>query len=385
MKRLSFILITMILAVIFTGNSCWSQAVTNLKMGGRLYNDWTWMSAEDDLKKVTGNLVDGTEFRTARFFTSGTLYGNIDFKLQFDFAGSDPDFKDVYFGLKAKCPLTGVPLYIKAGHFKEPFSLEQLTSNRYITFMERSITDSPFTPGRNTGLQISGSHFENYLTFAAGVFSDADSYGNADTEGGYNITARVTGLPLCSDDGEKLLHLGLSGSYRNPVGKGTVSYDGGPEAHLAPDLVDTTFAADNALHIVGEAAVVFGPLSLQTEVFSASVSSNVAKDPSFIGYYAQVSYFITGEHRPYKSGAFSRVKPNTNFGEGGIGALELAVRYSGLDLEEVVKSGGELSNLTVGLNWHLNPNARVMVNYNRSDFKDVGVANILGTRLQIDF
>ena len=124
---------------------------------------------------------------------------------------------------------------------------------------------------------------------------------------------------------------------------------------------------------------------LQGEVFSTSVKSSTLKDPSFLSYYAQTSFFITGEHRPYKLGVFTGVEPETSFGNGGFGALELAARYSHLDLDDDVINAGKLSDITFGINWYLNSHSRIMLNYVRSDLVDVGVANILGMRLQVDF
>ena len=61
------------------------------------------------------------------------------------------------------------------------------------------------------------------------------------------------------------------------------------------------------------------------------------------------------------------------------------MRYSGLDLTDGVVAGGELNDVTLGLNWYLNAHSRAMVNYIWSDLKDVGVANILFVRFQVDF
>ncbi len=63
---------------------------------------------------------------------------------QYDFAGGDADFKDVYVGLK-KLPGVGT---LKVGHFKEAFGLEELTSSKYITFIERSLPTEAFAPSR---------------------------------------------------------------------------------------------------------------------------------------------------------------------------------------------------------------------------------------------
>jgi phosphate-selective porin OprO/OprP len=115
---------------------------------------------------------------------------------------------------------------------------------------------------------------------------------------------------------------------------------------------------------------------------------NGATSPDFDGFYIQGSYFLTGEHRKYKTstGAFDRVKPKENFSSAsGTGAWEVAARYSQIDLNEGSVTGGRLRNVTVGLNWHLNPNMRIMWNYIRADLSGVGKASLFLMRFQIDF
>ena len=70
------------------------------KLGGRIMNDWGWFSENSAIKRVIGDQVDGTEFRRARLYIAGEIYNNIGFKAQYDFAGGDVDFKDVYLELK---------------------------------------------------------------------------------------------------------------------------------------------------------------------------------------------------------------------------------------------------------------------------------------------
>ena len=116
--------------------------------------------------------------------------------------------------------------------------------------------------------------------------------------------------------------------------------------------------------------------------------SSSSSDPTFDGFYIQASYFLTGEQRNYKTstGAFDRVRPKENYHYGaGRGAWEVAARYSQIDLTDDSVSGGELKDLTLGLNWYLNPNMRMMWNYIRSHLDDVGDSDLLLMRLQIDF
>lgn len=353
-----------------------------LKVGGRVQNDWLWISEDKDLKADVGEQEDGTEFRRVRLYFEGLIYGNTEYKLQLDFAGGDADLKDVYLGL------LDFPIgKLRFGHFKEPFSLEELTSSKYITFLERALPNA-FAPSRNAGFMLHSSAFEDRMTWAAGVFRDTDDYGEDVDDGGYNVTGRVTALPVYEDNGASLLHLGAAYSYRNP--DDALRYRERPEAHLTSRFVDTgTFASDRVDLWGLEAAWVNGPLSLQAEYIRADADrTGTGSDVDFDGYYVQASYFLTGEHRNYKtsSGAFSRVKPKNNFRfGGGPGAWEVAFRYSELDLDDKDITGGRLENMTAGLNWHLNPNMRIMWNYVHADKEDVGEADMLLMRLQVDF
>jgi phosphate-selective porin OprO/OprP len=347
----------------------------SFKLGGRIMNDWFGGSLDSELESAVGELESGTEFRRARLYLSGTIYGNVIFKAQYDFAGGDADFKDMYLGVKG----LGVLGTVKIGHFHEPFSLETRTSSKYITFLERALPVA-FSPERNTGIGFK-NHVGKRFTYGAGVYREADGYGEgAGTEGGYSITARITGLPLYSG-GDRLLHLGVSLSHRAPAEK-ELRYRERPELHMADRFVDTGTIADvdSVLLSCVELALVMGSFSLQGEQITAAVSSAPAGDPSFSAYYVQASFFLTGEHRRYKTslGSFSRIKVERN-------AVELAVRYSAIDLTDGEIAGGEMSDITAGINWYLNPNTRFMLNYVRADVDGSGTADLFGVRFQIDF
>jgi phosphate-selective porin OprO/OprP len=294
-----------------------------LKIGGRLMTDWLWSSEDTKIKQYVGEQEDGVEIRRARLYFSGLIYDNVEYKLQFDFAGGDADLKDAYLGL------TDFPLgKLRMGHFKEPFSLEELTSSKYITFLERALPNI-FAPSRNTGFMLHNTASDERTTTAIGMFRSTDDYGEDVDDGGYNITGRVTALPIYEDKGANLLHLGAAYSYRNP--DDSIRYRQRPEAHLTDRFVDTgTFAGDQVDLVGLEAAWVNGPLSLQGEYMMASADRlGSGSDVDFDGYYVQASYFLTGEHRKYKTteGAFSRTKPKKNYSAaGGSGAWEIKAR-----------------------------------------------------------
>ena len=352
-----------------------------LKIGGRLMTDWTWISEDEDIKSDVGEQEDGVEVRRARMYFSGSIYDNINYKLQIDFAGAEVTFKDAYI------ELTDFPLgKLKMGNFYEPFSLETVTSSKYITFIERGLP-TVFSPERQTGFMLHDTHYDGRVYTAVGVFRETDGSGENIDDGGYHITGRITGLPIYENNGKSLLHVGAAYSMRNPDDSLRIRQR--PEAHLTDRFVDTgTIASDNYDLLGLEAAWVNGPFSLQSEYMTANVDRMNASDVSFNGYYVQASYFLTGEHRPYKTSeaAFSRVKPINNYKRGaGKGAWELKLRYSGLDLNHKDINGGELNNITTGVNWYLNPNTKVMWDYINADADNTGSSDMFMMRLQFDF
>ena len=382
----------------------------HIEFGGRIMTDFAfWASEDDEVEAVVGDpLDDYIEFRRARLFTSGKLYsGTATYKAQYDFSGGDPEFKDVKMGFPK---LLGGFANVTVGHQKEPFSLEEQTSSKYITFMERGAPHA-FSPGRNTGVRLGNAVLNERVTWAAGVFDDTGDFGEDMGDGDWASTARLTAAPLYADDGAKVVHLGVAGSLRSNDGDET-GWDRVPEVHDAPDFVDTgDIMADDTTLLGLESAVVYGPFSVQGEWMQADADTDndpFFDDPSVDGWYVYASYFLTGEHRPYDTGdgAFGRLKPKNNaFEDGGLGAWELGVRLSSIDLTNGLvtpedpdgfgplpapapKTPGELDNVTVGLNWYLNPNTRIMFNYVVADLERAEVdedVSAFMTRFQIDF
>ncbi len=369
-----------------------------LKIGGRIMNDWAVYSTDKALRRQFGRIGHGTELRRARLYMEGSVYGNITYKFQYDFASSDP-FKDAYIQLK-KVPLAG---NFTVGHFKEPFSLEEMNSSKYMPFMERSLPNV-FARGRNLGVLLNRAFMEKRATAALGFFREgnpADTSTTFGNSGTYHATTRLTLLPWYQEKGCQLLHLGLSYRHAFHDTSNTRRWRQRPEAHLGPRLVETPrFRVEDVDYFNPEVALVYGPASLQFEWMSALIDRPAADDIQYDGFYVFGSFFLTGENRAYKtsSGAFDRVKPKNNFDwQGGYGALELAARYSLLDLNDEDMNGGELRNFTFGVNWYLNPNVRFMLNYVRAMLDEddcyykgglgdhCGDADIVQARLQVDF
>ncbi len=405
-----------------------------IRIGGRVLADGGNIDANDELQAAFPGL-DGYEadFRSLRISASGTIralsaikkegetsegvlptirgrvtsyapYDVLEFKFQIEFANVQ-EIKDNW----VRFPRIPFLRHLRFGHLREPFSLEDLTPLTNTTFMERALPNQAFAIGRNMGIRYDKAILDERMTVGAGWFLNTGSFedvGEATDRiseaNGFNITARVTGLPWYDEEAARLLHLGLSYSHGVRDDKDeddSVGFRTRPETLLTDDrLVDTGgFLADRLNRINPELAIVSGPLSFQAQYFHTFTNADDEGDPDFWGFYVYGSYFFTGENRSYdtSTGSFSRVKPERNFHplQGGWGALELGLRYSFIDLNDEAIKGGKESNFTAGLNWYLNARARFMLNYIYANAKDRGTppevdngrANIVQARFQIAY
>ena len=328
-----------------------------IRIGGRLNMDWgTFGSSE--LEDADGNpLEDGTFFRRARLELDGLLYGTLRYRAHFEFAGAEVAFRDLWG------EWTEVPL--RVGRFREPMGLEANTSSNALTFLERSVASITLTPGRNSGVMYRRPFADDNAQFFIGAFRQTDEAARAIGDDGA-ITGRVTWLPYISDDERHLVHLGLAATARNTADAG-VPIGVRLEAFFPGRVIDITIPADAAQTVGAELAWGAGPWSFQTEFLGLDTDGARAQDAQLWGTYAQFSWFLTGEHRPYKRSrrAFGTITPLENFSMegGGKGAIELAGRWSKSDLTDVPDQGDVFENFTVGANWYANPSLRVQLNW----------------------
>ncbi len=326
------------------------------RVGGRLMTDMQINSTE-----VNGGNVN-TEFRRARMYLSGVLDNVWKFKFQYDFTGntvvSETGIKDAYLAYTGFKTVT-----ITVGHKKVPFSLEELTSSKYITFIERSAPVNAMAIGRRYGITANG-HFNNMLTAAASYHLSGAADSTADADNG--LTGRLTFSPI--HEKARAVHFGFSYDHSNSTDDAFGRVRARPEVHLGSRVVSTgAFAASDRDSYAIEAAGVYGPFSLQAEYshqnFDNLVGSTAAVDID--GYYIYGSYFITGESRDYdwKSGAFKQTRVKNKLGNGGFGAWEVGARFAHGEYSNTVNGDSEADLLTLGLNWYPNNNIRLMANY----------------------
>lgn len=352
------------------------ESEVSMKLGGRILNDWAWFPERSDASVSTS---DATEFRRARIYLAGKLGGGLIFKSQIDFSSGEVAFKDMYMGIE-DLPVVGE---LRVGQMKEPFSLEELTSSNYITFMERSPA-AAFDAERNTGIMVQNSWSDQRVLGSFGIFRDTDETGAGSGDAKYNYSARLSGLPYEDAENHRLIHLGVAGSFRKTQ-DGTYQVSVRPSSHLTSKILHSDVLMANEYSLAGfEAAAEMGPFSVDAEYRLTNVNVITGDNPNLSGFYVAGSYFLTGEHRPYKhsEGAFGHVKPKKPLGSGA-GAWELALRVAHVDLSDA--NGGQLDDYTAGINWYATNNARVMLNYVYSDANEYGQFSGLQTRFMVYF
>ncbi len=322
---------------------------------------------------------NGTAFRRARLGVEGTAFTDFNWRLEVDFAGNAVSITDAYLqyaGVK--------PWLFTIGQHKAPFSLESNNSDNYNVFMERGLLTNAFgNVGAERRIGVSAAYQQEKFTASLGLFGDNESISRSsgapitDTpDESWGVNGRVTWDPVL--DTGKVVHVGASAYWRTALKSGdtadavriterpNIRVDNG---NIADSGVIT--GVDTATYYGAEAAVVRGPFTAWGEYGRLRLQRfGDLSNPDFDSFYVAGSVFLTGETRPFRNGNFDRVRPFANFDPkaGTWGAFELALRYDNLDLSETPvagRTGNDVETFTTALNWYLNPNFKLQLNWIR--------------------
>lgn len=268
----------------------------------------------------------------------------------------------------------------RLGQFKTPVGFEEgAIGSGSTTFLERALPVQAVNQGRRIGVDWTYENLPGWLLNAA-WFSGGDLNGDND---GTTWAARAVYNPVKNDS--TVVHLGAAASVEERDDE-IARIRARPEANLtAIRLIDTgNLAGAERIRRIGlEGAWAQGPFSLQGEYLTIAAARRTARDFSGDGAYLSGSWVLTGESRPYKSGGFGNVKPRHDYG-----AVEVALRYSTLDLNDGLVAGGRQHDWTLGANWYLGQHIKLQANYIRA-FSDKGALaldpKITEVRAQIHF
>ncbi len=335
------------------------------------FDNRVYLDGEKYFGEQINPIGDGLSIRRLRFAIKANLYKKWYGEVDLDFAGSATEIKDAYIKYKLK---NG---FIKAGNYKESFSMETTTSSRYITFIERSLP-SKFAPSRNLGiaaskwghnwLAIAGIHFNDVGGFEEVELSQAHNKKDGIDEG-TSYTGRIAFMPVQKD--HKVIHLGLAASYRTPKTSDSEinSYRFSTRALASINrkkYIDTDDMSDvdHRVLLGFELAAAYHNFMFQSEYMKNTVYGiDEAYTANFDGGYMQAGWLIFGSQYNYnnKEGEFTHISQKNDWG-----ALELALRYSYVNVNDKDANvfGGAGESYTLGLTYYANHNVRMMLNYN---------------------
>lgn len=358
----------------------------SFKPRGRVQVDVASVDSPAGVTGARGGLK--TEFRRVYLGVDGKIPGGVSYRVEADIANSAVELTDVYMTYG-----TG-RLSVTVGQIKPFWSLDEMTSDLFTSFMERAAFAQAFGFERKLGL--SAQYKGGDLLVQAGVFGDNANDLLDDSNNSIGVDGRAVWMPKL---GNTQLHLGGSVHWRDfndPAA--AIRYRARPFAHTTDvRLVDTRLLDASGERGMGvEAAVISGPFHAAGEGFWQTAKRPGLADPTFFGGYAEVGMVLTpGDARGYKDGGFDRLKPSRPINKGGIGAFEVNARYDHLDLNDGGIIGGRQRTMLLGLVWAPIDYIRLTANYGRVKINDAAIAtatgdrdysaDTFGLRTQIDF
>ncbi len=364
---------------------------------GLLQADGNWF--DSDFANLNGDGPDGAdsdnELRRAELVLKGKGPGNFEWVIGYDAKA------DRYLDVNAKYKIGGNGNhFLQLGQYKQPNSLEELSSTKNNDFISKAMVTNTFGIARRTGVAyryadtswgVTGSYFGRTLNRGAPIVATAGTVQGVGSEGhGAGFGIRGNWAPI--NDTGNVLHFGLS--YIDQDTDDDVSrIRTRPQADLAGQrLVDSGVLrnTDRQSIIGGEAMWITGPFKLQGEYMQstfdrytqggAATPANIAasKDFDANSWYVSGLWNITGETWGYRDGVPTTPLPN----EPAAGMWQVGLRYDKIDLDDGTTLpattptgtstilgvlGGEMDAMTVGVNWYWRSNFKFMLNYVKVD------------------
>jgi phosphate-selective porin OprO and OprP len=349
--------------------------------------------------------ISGFDFRRIRPTVEGTLYGKYDFRFTPEFgeaktanATSTSGIVDAYIDARFQ------PWFqVRAGKFKPYVGLERLQGGADLKFIERSYVSNNILPNRDLGASLHGDILDGKLNYAAGIYNGVVDGGDnstaQDTNQDKEFALRVFTTPF-KDSVNALAGLGFGLAATHGNFKGTTTASGLPNYKTAGQESNFfaysagVFGNGNRDRISPQAYYYYGPFGVIAEYARVSQDvSNGTKTASLDNDAWQIaaSYLLTGEDASFKG-----VKPKQLFDtdKAGWGAWELVARYqenniddnafstaaagAGVAFADPRNNAKSAKSWAAGVNWYLNQNVKLAVDFENTSFDGGGNANAAG-------
>jgi phosphate-selective porin len=336
------------------------------------------------------------ELQRSRVGIQGSLFTHIEFEVERELHEDDLTAAELAEGLTPKSPWKDVNINIdysrrvqvRAGRFKIPFGLDELTAIHQNDFVYRSLGADYLAPSRDVGVMAHGRFLDRALSYWAGAFRhDGDNARSKKIRGGNRtFGVRLTGVPL---------RWFRSAAGGPEVGVAFATSDVSDDSFLPNGLRGRTILTDDtffsAVYVKGRRHRWEGDLEWQvgrtllraefTQVTDDRLGQGFRfedlPDARYRAWYLAATYVVTGEDKSRP------LRPRKPFLQGGLGAFEVAGRIErmwcdsvgGQDqpfrnprAERILPSGDRA--LTIGVNWILNRWVRLQVNGIREQIQD---------------
>jgi phosphate-selective porin OprO/OprP len=334
------------------------------------------------------NGTDTFLMRRVRPILEGTLYRDFDFRLMADFGNGAPSTTIIQ---DAWLEWHYWPwLRIRAGKYKVPVGLEWLQEDKWTAFAERGLP-TDLVPQRAVGVQVSGDLLGGVITYAAGVFNGVPDgtttdFSTGDSKDG---AARIFIQPFKQSNIDPLkgFGFGAGGSIGDHQFSSTTTNlptykTTGQNTFFS--FSKTAVPNGREYRLVPQAYYYCGPLGLLGEYALAEQDLRNGTVHKFVrnsAWQTEVSFVLTGENATYngvtprrpfdpKTGSWGAFEIVGRYGELHIdpGAFNVSTNAAGTRFASPIAAAQEAREWGVGLNWYLNKNIKLVLDYEQTEF-----------------
>jgi phosphate-selective porin OprO/OprP len=342
---------------------------SRIEIHARLQSDYL-VRNEADPDAASLSVEDRLSLPRKRVGIEGVLFDRVSFQVEGE-VGDDQPWRDVFADVKVHRAL-----HVRAGRFKVPFSLEQLTSGTELEFIARAAAVTDLSPSRDIGVMLHGRLADKAIKYEAGVF-EVDATARLWTAGAIRTLAgRVTVAPLADGKSRGSDALELSAALLRsdlPEGRGGLSgHLVMGDAFFRPMFVNGTRTRMGASVAWNHTrASVRGELirSLDTRRGQAIDDGDLSDLVSTGGYVAAIWHLAARDGR--------------RWGRAPLRGLDLTARFDRLSFGSASPSPDAFLNpradrvapigkdaVTAGVNWYVNRWVKVQANTVREQLVD---------------